>query len=96
MDSIAEELYNRRFITKADSIEKQKERLNLSALMERHEKRLSELLNDEGKEIFEKYQDCCNELDSDSCLEAFMSGFRMGGKIVLEIVFGTDGFKLNE
>ena len=96
MDSIMEELYDRRFITKTDSAAKQKEKLSLSAMMDRHEKKLNELLNDDGKDILEKYRDCYDETNSGDCRDAFLSGFRMGGKLVMEILFGTESIELNE
>ena len=49
------------------------------------EKKLLSLLTDEEKELFQKLDECRNELyDMDSC-NIFISGFRLGARLMPEI-----------
>ena len=52
----------------------------------KHENDLRRLLNDEGKEIFEKYIECSNEMYGISEREAFVQGFTLGARIIIEIM----------
>ena len=52
----------------------------------KHENDLRRLLNDEGKEIFEKYIECTNEMYGISEREAFAGGFTLGARIMIEIM----------
>ena len=61
----------------------------LLALMIRHQDDLLSRLNDEEKEIFEKYADAASEMYSHTNREVFISGFTLGVKIMVE-VFMTD------
>ncbi len=56
----------------------------LVALLERHEKKLMELLTQEGKEILEKFLDCKEELFYLSCEEVFCKGFSLGIRLAAE------------
>ena len=51
---------------------------------------LSANLTDEQKVTLEKYDDCINEMYGIIEREAFAYGFRLGGKLVLEILYGND------
>lgn len=57
-------------------------------LIVRNEEKLTALLSDEAKEIFEKLQDCQSELSGINEREAFVSGFRLGAKIIIEVMEG--------
>ena len=61
----------------------------LLALVVRHQEDLLSRLNDEEKEIFEKYADAASEMYSHTNREVFISGFTLGAKIMAE-VFMTD------
>ena len=61
----------------------------LLALVVRHQEDLLGRLNDEEKEIFEKYADAASEMYSHPNREVFFSGFTLGVKIMAE-VFMTD------
>lgn len=52
----------------------------------RHENDLRRLLNDEGKEIFEKHIECCNEMYGISEREAFVRGFTLGARTIIEVM----------
>ena len=50
-------------------------------------KTMSELLTtDEQKDRFEKYRDCLSELSRLSELQNFENGFRLGARIMLEVM----------
>lgn len=56
----------------------------LLALAVRHQEDLLERLNDEEKEIFEKYADCTTEMHDLTEREAFIKGFAIGARIIIE------------
>ena len=62
----------------------------LLALMIRHQDDLLPRLNDEEKEIFEKYTDAASEMYSHTNLAAFVSGFTLGAKIMVEVLTSDD------
>lgn len=55
--------------------------LNLAA---RNEEKLSTTLTKEQKFLFEKYKDCCTEMYGIAEIEAFVSGVKLGVKIIVE------------
>lgn len=60
---------------------------NLRKLVAKNEQAMSELLTtDEQKERFEKYGDCLSELSRLTELQNFENGFRLGARIMLEIM----------
>ena len=58
----------------------------LLALVIRHQEDLRSRLNDEEKEIFEKYTDCTTEMHDLTEREAFVKGFVLGAKIIIEVM----------
>lgn len=56
----------------------------LLALVLRHQEDLLGRLNDEEKEIFEKYADCTSEMHDLTEREAFIKEFTIGTRIVIE------------
>ena len=58
----------------------------LLALVIRHQEGLLSRLNDEEKEIFEKYADCSSEMHDLNGREAFVKGFALGAKIIIEVM----------
>ncbi len=62
----------------------------LLALMIRHQDDLLPRLNDEEKEIFEKYADAASEMYSHTNCEVFISGFKLGAKIMVEVLTSDD------
>ena len=54
----------------------------LLRLVIRHIDELRERLNDEEKEIFEKFTECNNEMHGIAEREAFARGFTLGARIV--------------
>ena len=58
----------------------------LLALVVRHQEDLLYRLNDEEKEIFEKFADCTTEMHDLTEREAFVKGFTLGAKIIIEVM----------
>ena len=58
----------------------------LLALVIRHQEDLLSRLNDEEKEIFEKYADCSTEMHDLTEREAFVKGFTLGARIIIEVL----------
>ena len=57
----------------------------LMEYMARHHNDLLKTLNDEQKDIFEKFDDCWNEYTSYSEAAIFEYAFRLGAKLTMEI-----------
>lgn len=66
------------------------EQYELVSLIVRHEETLFAMLSEQAKEIYEKLRECRSELSSLVECEAFISGFRLGAKIMLEAMEGSD------
>ncbi len=62
----------------------------LLALVIRHQDDLLSRLNDEEKEIFEKYSECSNEMHDLTEREAFVKGFIIGAQIVIAVMTDTN------
>ena len=58
----------------------------LLKLLNRNEEKLISTLSDEQKETFEKYKDCNREISEICEREAFLNGFRLGARIIIESV----------
>ena len=52
----------------------------------RHEDDLKKRLNDEEKEILEKFTECTNEMYGIAEREAFTRGFVLGARIIIEVL----------
>ena len=58
----------------------------LLALVIRHQEDLNGRLNDEEKEIFEKFSECSTEMHDLTEREAFVKGFTIGAQIVIAVL----------
>lgn len=58
----------------------------LLGLLNRNEEKLTGTLSDEQKETFEKYKDCNQEISEICERNAFLNGFRLGARIIIEVV----------
>lgn len=94
--TLIEELYNRNIRFKHESKEYHDDTANLTRLLERNEKVLLEHLDDEGKEIFEKYKYHFEELSESIERNQYVSGFLLGGRILAEILLPTSDVKLQD
>lgn len=61
-----------------------KETAHLSESVERSKKKLLQSLNDEQRELLEKYEACINEMHDSICEESFVEGYRLGARMTLE------------
>ena len=62
----------------------------LLALVVRHQEDLLSRLNDEEKEIFEKFSECSTEMHDLTQRESFVKGFTLGAKIIIEVMTTGD------
>ncbi len=69
---------------------KDSEYAQLLALVIRHQDDLLKRLNDEEKEIFEKFSECSTEMHDMTEREAFIKGFTLGVKIIIEVMTNTN------
>ncbi|MBQ8249267.1 MAG: hypothetical protein IJY93_05215 [Clostridia bacterium] len=58
----------------------------LLTLVIQHQDDLKSRLNDEEKAIFEKYADCTTEMHDMTEREAFVKGFTIGARIIIEVL----------
>ena len=61
----------------------------LLSLVIRHQEDLNGRLNDEEKEIFEKFSECSTEMHDLTEREAFIKGFAIGARIIIEVMSNT-------
>ena len=64
---------------------RQQERVkSLFSLLDRHRKTLWDCLNEDGREVFVKYEDACRELSNVENEDAFTKGFSLGARLIAE------------
>lgn len=86
MLSLLEELWYGNICPQEQSTEHNKEVKNLISLMGKNRDELSSTLTDAQKETLEKYDDCVNEMNGIIEREIFSYGFRLGARIMLEVM----------
>lgn len=86
---ILEELYYGNISPHEKYIRKGTEFENLVRLIFKNEEKLNDTLTELQKETFEKFKDCNSEMNSISEREAFIGGFKLGAKIVIEVMTDT-------
>lgn len=59
---------------------------DLLGLLNRNEEKLIATLSNEQKETFEKYKYCNKEISEICERNAFLNGFRLGARIIIEVV----------
>ena len=84
MRSIIEELFYGNVCPNTDCRSKDKETKELMGYIADHHSALNETLTDKQKEIFEKFNDCYNELTDINEREIFVYAFRLGMRIAIE------------
>ena len=87
MRSILEELWYGNIDPQVDATRDNKEVKNLLALMMQNREKLCEKLNDEEKEILEKYDDCQIEMNSLIEREIFRYAVSLGMRLSIEGLF---------
>ena len=58
----------------------------LLKLLNRNEEKLTVTLTESQKETFEKYKDCNREISEICEREIFLNGFRLGARIIIDVV----------
>ena len=89
MRSILEELFYGNVCPNTDCRSKDKETKELIGYIADHHSALNETLTDKQKEIFEKFNDCYNELTDINEREIFVYAFRLGMRIAIESLLST-------
>jgi hypothetical protein len=86
MRSILEELFYGNICPNTDCRCSDKETKQLMGYIADHHDNLLSTLNDQQKEILEKFDDCYNELTDISEREIFVYAFKLGAQIMLEML----------
>ena len=84
MRSILEELFYGNVYPNTDCRSKDKETKELMGYIADHHSALNETLTDKQKEMFEKFNDCYDELTDINEREIFVYAFRLGMRIAIE------------
>ena len=63
---------------------------DLLKLLERNHDALNKTLNDDQKELLEKYQSCADEISGFCERDSFIYGFRLGMRLAIEALAGED------
>ena len=90
MRSILEELFYGNICPNTDCRSQDKETKRLMGYIADHHDNLLSALNDEQKELLEKFDDCYNELTDINEREIFSYAFKLGARIMLEILSNTE------
>ena len=86
MKSILEELWYGNICPETDSRTTTPEMKQLMEYMARHHETLLATLNDEQKEIFEKFDDCWSEYASLAEKSIFVYAFKLGMRLAIEVL----------
>lgn len=86
MRTILEELFYGNICPNTDCRSKDKETKQLMGYIVAHHDTLLSTLNDQQKEILEKFDDCYNELTDINEREIFVYAFKLGTRIALEML----------
>ena len=84
--SILEDLWFGNISTWERPFKKNSAYAELLVLVVRHQENLLGRLNEEEKETFEKYADCSSEMHDLTEREAFVKGFTLGARIIIEVM----------
>ena len=86
MRSILEELFYGNICPNTDCRSRDKETKQLMGYIADHHDNLLSTLNDQQKELFEKFDDCYNELTDINEREIFAYAFKLGAKLMLTVM----------
>ena len=86
MRSILEELFYGNICPNTDCRSHDKEAKQLMGYIADHHDNLLSTLNDQQKEILEKFDDCYNELTDINEREIFSYAFKLGMRIAIEVL----------
>ena len=83
---ILADLYYGRVIPHEHGIKSGSEYKKLLGCVIRHEDDLVSTFTEQQKETFEKFKDCKLDIDGMNEVEAFINGFKLATKIMMEVV----------
>jgi hypothetical protein len=86
MRSILEEVFYGNICPNTDCRSRDKETKQLMGYIADHHDNLLSTLNDQQKEILEKFDDCYNELTDINEREIFVYAFKLGMRIAIEVL----------
>ena len=86
MRSILEELFYGNICPNSDCRNHDKEMKQLMGYIADHHNNLLSTLNDQQKELLEKFDDCYNELTDINEREIFSYAFNLGMRIAIEVL----------
>lgn len=86
MRTILEELFYGNICPNTDCRSQDKETKQLMGYIADHHDKLLSTLNDQQKEILEKFDDCYNELTDINERDIFVYAFKLGARIALEML----------
>ena len=86
MRSILEELFYGNICPNSDCRSHNKETKQLMGYIADHHDNLLSTLNDQQKELLEKFDDCYNELTDINEREIFSYAFKLGMRIAIEVL----------
>ena len=86
MRSILEELFYGNLCPNTDCRSQDKETKQLMGYIADHHNNLRSTLNEQQKELLEKFDDCYNELVDINEREIFAYAFRLGMRITIEVM----------
>ena len=86
MRSILEELFYGNICPNTDGRSHDKETKQLMGYIADHHDNLLSTLNDQQKELLEKFDDCYNELTDINEREIFSYAFKLGMRIAIEVL----------
>ena len=86
MRAILEELFYGNICPNTDCRSRDKETKQLMGYIADHHDNLLSTLNDQQKELLEKFDDCYNELTDINEREIFSYAFKLGMRIAIEVL----------
>ena len=89
MRTLLEELWYSNVYPQEQSTEHNSEIKELISLMGKNRELLSSALTAEQNLTLEKYDDCVNEMNAIIEKEVFAYGFRLGGRLMIEVLTGS-------
>ena len=85
MRSVINELWHGNIVPQEDSRNNSQEMKELIEYMARHHDDLLKTMNDEQREIFEKFDDCWSEYSSYAEEAIFEYAFKLGARLAMEV-----------
>ena len=93
MRTILEELYYGNICPNTDCRSHDKDTKQLIGYIADHHDNLLATLNEQQKEILDKFDDCYNELTDINEREIFLYAFKLGARIMLQILTDTESMR---